>query len=289
MPGYNIWAPRTGMFGNQLSRVFHHGHQQKHAQAISTGTQIATAAAQKGIDASKKFLSNWNYPSEKILATSTMAKTRKGKSKTKRGRRRTHRRRKAATLQPNKIVRNLKSVFRGYLDCAAGGVIGTNTFQLNSAYDPTGAHGAGQPLGFDQYTALYAKYCVIGYKMKIELCSEDNTNSLSLGFTPKTESAALTNLEHYKECKATVSTLMTPDIDKSYLFHKGGIKKWFGKSKLLSDDKLNAAIGSNPTSILYGHLWAQALDAAADAAKVRFVVTMTQTIVFYEPIVPARS
>lgn len=178
-----------------------------------------------------------------------------------------------------------------YLDPNAGGALAGNYMKLNSAFDPMGAWGAGQPLGYDQYTPLYSMYCVISWSIKLELVTADNTNPLMIGFTPHTTNTLLTDFEHYKEAPATVSMILTPDVDKGLLATRGGVKRYLlpGGGRMLGLTSVSAATGSDPATILYGHLWAQVVDKASDASTVRVVATLWQKIVFFDPIIPARS
>lgn len=207
-----------------------------------------------------------------------------------RRRRRIYRKRPVATLQPYSVVRKLKTAVI-YSHNPAAGNINVYQLKLNSAYDPTGDIGATQPLGFDQMTALYSRYCVVSYGFHAKAVSADNTNAIVVGFTPKTDNTSLTTYLHYLECPGTTSRHMTPDIDKIEYGSKGKIKPYFlpRGGKMLTDDTVAAATGSDPSKILYGHIWMQALDATADPAAVTVVGILYQTIIFFDPIIPARS
>lgn len=208
----------------------------------------------------------------------------------KRSRRRIYRKKPVATLQPYSVVRKLKTALVWAHNPAAGNI---NVYQLklNSAYDPNGNLGSSQPLGYDQMAALYSRYCVISYAIHMKAVSTDNTNAIVVGFTPRTEATDLTTYLHYLECPGTVSRHMTPDIDKIEYGSKGRIKKFLLPlgGKMLTDDTVAAATGSDPSKILYGHVWMQSLDATSDPSTVTIVGILYQTIVFFDPIIPARS
>lgn len=228
-------------------------------------------------------------PAEAVMAR---GRTRTAVRRRSLVRRRTRRyRRVPRTLTPFSLVRKLKTVFTYPLDPGAAGAISAATVKLSSAFDPAGGFGAGQPLGFDQYSTLYNRYAVIGWSVKIELVTTDNTNPTMVGFTPIVSSTTLTSFEHYKEVPGTVSMVLTPDIDKGTLFARGGVKRFLlGRGgKMLADDTVTAAVTADPTRMLHGHFWAQSVDAASDAAIVRAVVTLWQTVVFFVPVIPSRS
>lgn len=209
----------------------------------------------------------------------------------KRVRRRRFRRRIGRTVQPYSITRIVKTCQSFNLDPGAAGSLNSLQFKLNSAYDPSGNLGAGQPLGYDQYTALYQRAGVVSWRMKLELVSTDNTYPIVVGMTPMVSSTALTSYNHYKELPGTVSTIVTPDVDKNFLKAKGGVKRWFmpKSGRMFADDTITHGVGSDPSRILYLHLWAQDLSAANDTAAVRCVATLYQTVRFYVPEIPTRS
>lgn len=194
-------------------------------------------------------------------------------------------------VQPYTIIRKFKTSVGFNLDPAVAGALSGNKIKLNSAYDPTGDLGSGQPLGYDQYTALYQRAAVIGWMVKIQLVSIDNTYPIVVGFTPMVSSTLLTAYDHYRELPGTVSTVVTPDVDKNFLSCKGRVKHFFlpRSARLLGDDTVTHGVGSDPSRILYGHIWAQALDKANDTNVVRIVMDVHQVVVFYVPEIPSRS
>lgn len=225
------------------------------------------------------------------ISYSTMPFKGRRRPKVQRSTRRRFRRKIGRTTQPYSITRILKTCQSFNLDPGAAGALNSITFKLNSAYDPSGSLGAGQPLGYDQYTALYQRAGVVSWRLKLELVSTDNTYPIVVGCTPMVSSTALTSYNHYKELPGTVSTVVTPDVDKNFLYAKGGIKKWFmpKSGRMFADDTITHGVGADPSRILYLHLWAQDLSAANDTAAVRCIATLYQTVRFYVPEIPARS
>lgn len=247
--------------------------------------------------ASRKFKDNQYLPEPlgqevlNFLGTNyTMPSKKKSKTTTKKRTRKVYTRKRFRTLQPYSIVRKFKTVTNTAFNPGAGGV-DCQQLKLNSAYDPTGSIGAGQPLGFDQYSALYQRYAVVGWRVYFRFVSSDNSNAILVGFTPKRDASALASAQYYLECPGTVSRHMTPDIDKVEFGSKGTVKHYFlpKGGKLLTDDTLTALYTNDPSRLLYGHVWLQALDATADPALVNCVITIEQLVVFFDPIIPARS
>lgn len=183
----------------------------------------------------------------------------------------------------------LKTANTASFDSAAG-AMASHLLILNSCYDPTGNGGTGQPLGFSQYTALYNKYCVVGWKLEIQAVSTDNSAPIVVGFTPTTQASATGAYLQNKEMPGSVIKVVTPDQDKTTIFTRGSVKKWLmpTSGKMLTDDTLSAATSTDPSRKLYGHIFTQGI-TAADPAAVNIVYTLTQIVVFFDPKVPSRS
>lgn len=193
---------------------------------------------------------------------------------------------------PQAITRRLTTTFRANIDPAAASAITASIFALNGAYDPTLALGGVQPLFFDQYNAMYQQYVVLGWDVLIECVSGDNTNPVIVGFTPMTTSTALTTPEHYIESKGTTHKVMTQDIDKIVIRNRGSIKKWLRPNggSLINDATYCGSPSTNPTTVLFGHLWVAALSyTGTDPSAAQFVIRLSQVIRFFNPVTPARS
>lgn len=192
---------------------------------------------------------------------------------------------------PNSMVRKLRVCVNNVLDPGAG-TISTFIMKINSIYDPLGdISGTQQPLYADQMSALYRKYCVVGWKVKCEAATADNTSPIVFGMNVTTQSTALTTYAHYKELGSTCSRLVTPDQDKCYLSMKGGTKRYLlpRGGKLLSDDECTALTSADPSKLLYLHIWNQAADGATDIGTTRFTLVLEQVVVFFDRVIPARS
>lgn len=199
-------------------------------------------------------------------------------------------RRRRRDVQPYSIVRKLKSVCTFDLNSASGS-IAAKVLKLNSGIDPMGDITGVQGLGWDQHTSLYRRYVVIAWAVKMEMVSTDNTHPIICGFTPTTDASSKTSYSHFKECPGTTSMILTPDVDKGRLFARGSVSRWMHPpgGKIRSDDTLWALVANDPSRILYGHIWTQQMQVTAEPDTVRWVLTVYQTIVFFDPLIPERS
>lgn len=200
--------------------------------------------------------------------------------------------RRGPNITPFSIKRTLKSVDSTTYNPVTG-TVAVNYINLNSLTDPFGSISASvQPLGYDQHMAMYRHYCVIGWQVKVEYCTADNTNSVVVGCTVQPESTtSLSNYKQYMECKGTKSLMLTPDIDKGVILMSGSVKKWLMPrgGKLLTDDSFSGSVSSSPATPLYLHLWAEGIDSGIDPGNVIMLITIKQTAVFYSPVTPSRS
>lgn len=175
------------------------------------------------------------------------------------------------------------------IDAGAGALAETQLF-LNSAHDPLGSLSATQsPLGFTEYATLYNRYCVIGWSVFFEVCSLDNTNPVVVGFCPSLTAGA--SYHHYAELPGDVHRVCTPDQDKVVFGARGGVRRWVlpQGGKLLSCEEACSTVTGNPSRVLYGRLYLQAQDSAADEAAVKVTIKMKQLVVFFDPKTPSRS
>lgn len=237
----------------------------------------------------------WTKARAENMSAATAAPTMKGRKRSKFGRkrprrfRRRFRGRRRRTGIPLRMWRRLRTVMYWSPELEAAGALSQVYLKLNSTYDPTGNIGTSQPYMRDQLAALYKRYQVTSYSVKIEWVTSDNTYPIIVGFTPQPETTALTAYAHYMELPGTVSRMCTMDVDKTILFKSGKVNSQLTPGAIVSDDVLQADVGQDPARVLFGHVWAQVIDAAADAGKVTAVITLTQNVKFFDPITQARS
>lgn len=154
--------------------------------------------------------------------------------------------------------------------------------------------GSGQPLGFDQWRALYENAYVIGAKCTVTYHNADNF-SYMVGITPMDEpqgTTSLANYEYYMEKKGTTRMLLTPDVDKITLQSKVGLKRWVKVKDLLDTNeyRINLNTPSEPSKALYFHIWTQPTNqASTDASGVEMVCEMEYLLCLVHPVVPSRS
>jgi len=80
------------------------------------------------------------------------------------------------SVRVSRLIRDLTNVeFRYSTNFDVSGIVSywTHGFRANGMYDPDAGVGGHQPLGFDQYMALYSRYEVVTSKIDVQLWATD--------------------------------------------------------------------------------------------------------------------
>ncbi len=181
----------------------------------------------------------------------------------------------------------------------AGLASGTyNTFRANSIYDPdySGVGGV-QPLGTDQWSAIYNKYTVEACSIRAQPVPVDTSNvipgayaliahneiadmPLSHGIAALSEQP---NRSKVKICGGVASSYTAADMPS--VQHKIDLKRWLGRP--LNDDDIGSTSTNPTTSVLYSLV--QSSVASNDPGAVNFLVTIEYTVKFHDLKVLASS
>lgn len=199
------------------------------------------------------------------------------------------------TLMPrNKLVKLKVVDYQNHTHTS--GAIAVANIQQNSIDDPFTGLGTGQPLGYDQYKALYKKAIVLASKVFVQVHNNTST-AIMVGLTavPYSQGAtALTTYEHYMEHPNTKFRLLSPDVDRVNFGAQIATKKLL-QIRNYKDNKTELEIDltneSPPTWLSYWHLWSQPQDQSTTTSgtAVQFTITVEYIVLLTDPIIPARS
>lgn len=198
---------------------------------------------------------------------------------------------------PAQVIRRLKTSWKYNSGAHTSGALQAHRALLNDLSDPSGSLGGQQALGFDQYSAIYRKYCVIGAKVTIRAYNQDSTAYI-IGSHANTESlTGITQYDYFQELKGTQSKVLSPDVDHVTWVHKVSMPKMFRKKKLITnEDEYGGKLASHasgltaPNQICSFFTFSQPMDQSSTGANgVLFAVTLEQIVVFYDYEVPTRS
>ena len=120
-----------------------------------------------------------------------------------RGRRRIHRRKKRQLSRPKRTLNKLPKQVFGFPDsyrcklaynttitlspASGNGYFDSHTFRANSLFDPDYTGVGQQPTYFDQLSAVYERYRVIGCKMKLTVVNTNSSNPVEFLVYPSND------------------------------------------------------------------------------------------------------
>lgn len=163
------------------------------------------------------------------------------------------------------------------------GIPNVVNFSANGMFDPNVTGGGKQPMAFDNMTALYNHYCVVGSKITVK-CTPISTTNPAAFFgiyindnttaVPTSSSAYLANTSSY------VIMPTGGSLTKS-LGAKWSARKMFGRGVLANTD-LQGTSAANPAEQSYFTLFFAALDEASNTGAA-FVVDIEYIAIWKEP------
>lgn len=223
------------------------------------------------------------------LRSRTARKMKKRGTKRRRG---VIRRRVPRALTSREKVIRVKLVDGFTSAGSAAGALDVRLLNVMDITDPTSGHTNQQPLGYDEWKALYRKACVIGLSVRVRMHNKSSVGVM-FGITPMPENqgnTALTSYEHYMELPGTVSRLLSPDVDHSVLTYRLSPRKVLHLKSLRDEDAFHCVLPTEtaPTRTFWLNTWIQPIDQATQSAH-ECVIEYEFLVRLFDPIVPARS
>lgn len=80
---------------------------------------------------------------------------------------------------PRRLTQTHRYAQTGIIQGGASGAMATYNFRCNGMFDPDATGAGHQPMYFDQLTALYDHYCVIGAKIRVTFCIAESTPTVT--------------------------------------------------------------------------------------------------------------
>jgi len=167
---------------------------------------------------------------------------------------------------PKKIVMT-HTYFDGILlqTGATGGLI-TQQFTCNGMYDPDVTGSGHQPLYYDQMTALYNHYTVVGSKITLRVCSSSSTAiPCTFGVYINDDSTVTPTYLGITEQSLSTHTVVPPGGNETKVVSQPwSAKKTFGGAVLANDD-LQGTVTTNPTELQIYTVFAHCPNMVAQA------------------------
>lgn len=177
------------------------------------------------------------------------------------------------------------------LNPSVGGLAAVHTFRCDSAFDPNSTGVGHQPMGWDQYTALYKNYKVIASRFQVTFFpTTGETVGAIVGVSRRRDGTTISNANQYIEYGATryanlgVGENAAPKtVRLGYSAAKQHGQPW------RSNEDIEAPVTASPTgSATYMHIFAQPVDTS-DMSILYCNVRVEYLIQFTEPANTSQS
>ncbi len=171
------------------------------------------------------------------------------------------------------------------------GAVQSYSFRANSLFDPDRTGTGHQPLGFDQLSALYNRYCAYGLSWEINVPCSNDAVSIAVGMSNGTRTVASVNdftsfIESPTVRQATIGTSGGPPAIFS---GNKSLNEFIGVSKrtYLIDDRFQSQITTNPTESI--DLVIAMYNESTVSVDVRLNINLHYKSVFFDPVVLTQS
>ena len=179
---------------------------------------------------------------------------------------------------------------------AAVGSSSSIVYRANSVYDPYYAAGGHQPMGFDQWAAIYSRYTVLGAKITVRPTPTATPSVIPMyyGVTLSGSANPLGNystIDNILESKLTANKRLIalhpagPSDSRQMgmsVVQKFSAKKFFGVADVQDGAALSAVVSDNPAKDAFFGVWAAAIDGN-DPGSMSFNVQIDYIVLFREP------
>lgn len=169
------------------------------------------------------------------------------------------------------------------IDAPIGSVNGY-VFRVNGLFDPNSSGTGHQPLGFDQWTAMYQRYVVLASKIKATLYTSDTETVDVIGGVAVFDTQTIaSSTEKYMEQPMSSWTIIPAGAgaDTKNVYAAFDVKTFNGRLAL--DDVLQGNASSDPGRQWYYHLFAGATGAAENPGALKASVEIEYKIKFFSP------
>lgn len=167
--------------------------------------------------------------------------------------------------------------------------IGTQTYSMNSLFDPDVTGVGAQPLGYDQWSQFYTNYQVLGCKITIQGLSNSGSLRQCVVLYPSTNSSPITTIPTTHEQRYSKYKYI-PSITSgqlAYVSNYMSIKKIEGR--VTSDLEYtgtmgNIGFGASPVKQFFWQIFAYQLDPALTQINIFVTAQITYYAKLFNPI-----
>lgn len=168
---------------------------------------------------------------------------------------------------------------------STSGILTEQLYSANNIYDPDVSGAGHQPMGHDQWAALFNHYVVLGSKITLKCCDSDSTVAPThVGlYLSDGKTLSYTSGYQYAEARKGQNRLTAPGANKTlYMRAKFSAKKFYNVKDMKDNtDRLGAAVGASPGEQAFFHFWVQTIDASTNT--IRYIAEIEYIVLFSEP------
>lgn len=164
-------------------------------------------------------------------------------------------------------------------------------FRGNSLFDPNLTGTGHQPLYFDQYSAIYSKYRVLGSSVKLDVINNGAVSAMFYVCEPNTDQSSIVDLAALYEQARSGAPKIVPIAARvsSRMKKYASTRKVCGLTKSqLYDDTFAAGISSSPSNTWYWNLLFGSVDNSSVPSGY-FVIKMTFYVQFFDRVLTSQS
>lgn len=168
-------------------------------------------------------------------------------------------------------------------------------FRMNSVFDPEFALGGGQPMYYDQITAMYRSYCVFGSGINLTFTQKTNTTEaafIKCGVYPIETSNSASGVSEAIERDNCVYAQLGPNTGDQGIVNMNAFAKPYavlGRGKFeKEDDTMCALVSSNPVQQCLWHVFLGTNDGLT-SVNAYIEITLTYYVKFFDRIDVERS
>lgn len=169
----------------------------------------------------------------------------------------------------------------------AAGAATAVVYSCNNLHDPSTTYGGHQPYGFDQLMTWYDHFVVLGSKIKVTFTNVNDTNNAYIVALGKNDDSTYVspNMETVCESPFIKSTVMSNNASSRSvvtLTDTCSVKKYLGRSNVLSDPELKGSAASGPAEQAYYIIYASDM-GIGDPDNLNAFVEIEYIAAFIEP------
>jgi len=177
-----------------------------------------------------------------------------------------------------------KHKYASQIDLSPGASMSHYLFRANGMYDPDYTGTGHQPMYFDQMSALYNHYTVIGSKIKYTVVPAGTTVQVPYKVITwiNDDAATVGNIDALAENKFAKQRICGGGINptKVVVTNTWSAKKFFGGS-IMANDQLQGSNGADPTEVSYFQLTIRSIDGVS-TVNVHVIVEIEYVAVWKE-------